>query len=190
MLRKLAPLRTALGERDAETRLHSDRVGRLCHEIGRHIGLSAAELETLDLGACLHDIGKIGIPDQLLHKPGDFAAEERERMRAHTMIGERIVLAVDDDRTATLASVVRHHHENFDGSGYPDALSGTAIPLPARILSLADSYDAMANRRPYRSSQLHRDIIATLSGPDAAKFDPDLLHAFRHVIEHSPLRAA
>lgn len=185
----LKSLCIALGERDAGTRQHSDRVIELTRALGIHIELSSNELETLCLGACLHDIGKIGIPDRILHKPGSFMPEERETMQGHTLIGERIVKAIEDDRSNELANIVRHHHENFDGSGYPDGLRGTAIPLYARIVSLADNYDAMATSRPYHRGRPHHEIIDILSGADVEKFDPDLLHAFRHVIEHSPMRA-
>lgn len=186
----LKSLSIALGERDAGTRQHSDRVIELARALGMHIELSAGELEILCLGACLHDIGKIGIPDRILLKPGNFSPEEREAMHEHSLIGERIVRAIEDRRSDALSGIVRHHHENFDGSGYPDALCGTAIPLPARIISLADNYDALATSRPYHPGRPHREIIDLMSGADAEKFDPDLLHAFRHVIEHSPMRAA
>ena len=149
-----------------------------------------SSLALLSLGAGLHDIGKIGIPDRVLHKPGRFAEDELETMRRHPLIGERIVRAIADQRADRLAEIVRHHHENFDGTGYPDGLRGTAIPLFARIVSLTDNYDAMAAPRPYHPGRTHHEIIDLMSGPDAEKFDPDLLHAFRHVIEHSPMRAA
>jgi len=189
MNRKLNSLCIALAERDPETRSHSDRVAGLALELGRHIALRDDELDLLALGACLHDIGKIGIPDRVLLKPGRFEPAERETMRQHTLIGERIVRAVDDERASELAALVRHHHENFDGSGYPDGLRGTGIPLPARVLALADNYDALATSRPYHPGRPHREIIDILAGPDAEKFDPDLLHAFQHVIERSALRA-
>lgn len=186
----LKSLCVALGERDVETRQHSDRVIELARALGTHIELNARELETLCLGACLHDIGKIGIPDRILLKPGSFSPEERETMHRHTLIGERIVKAIDDERSEALSAIVRHHHENFDGTGYPDALSANAIPLSARIISLADNYDALATSRPYHRGRTHDEIIDMMSGPEAEKFDPDLLHAFRHVIERSPMRAA
>jgi len=181
---------TALNERDGDTHDHCSRVVALAQELGRHIELDSQELALLGLGAGLHDIGKIGIPDRVLHKPGRFAEDELETMRRHPLIGERIVRAIADQSSDRLAEIVRHHHENFDGSGYPDGLRGTAIPLFARIVSLTDNYDAMAAPRPYHPGRTHREIIDTMSGPDAEKFDPDLLHAFRHVIEHSPMRAA
>ncbi len=183
-------LSVALGERDPETRLHSDRVIGLSRELGAHIELSSAELEILGLAACLHDIGKIGIPDRILLKPGCFAPDERETMRSHALIGERIVKSIDDERSGMLSGIVRHHHENYDGSGYPDGLRGTDIPLFARIISLADNYDAMATTRPYHPGRPHREIIDILAGSDGEKFDPDLLHAFCHIIERSPLRTA
>lgn len=189
MDRKLNSLCIALAERDADTRHHCERVVGISLELGRHIALTDSELGLLELAALHHDIGKIAIPDAILRKPGRFEPAERETMRQHTLIGERIVQAIDDARAPELASLVRHHHESFDGSGYPDGLAGTHIPLLARILALADNYDALAESRPYHRGRPHREIIDLISGEDAEKFDPDLLHAFRHVIEHSPMRA-
>jgi len=182
-------LSTALGERDAETRMHSDRVIELSRQLGMHIELDSKELAILALGARLHDIGKIGIPDHVLRKPSRFEQDEWETMRQHPLIGERIVLAIDDECAPLLAAVVRHHHESFDGSGYPDRLHGTDIPLYARIVALADHYDAMAVSRPYHPGRPHHEIMDILSNQEAEKFDPDLLHAFEHVIERSPMRA-
>ncbi len=183
-------LSAALGERDAQTGLHSDRVIELSLALGARIGLDAEELAVLSLGARLHDIGKIGIPDHILNKPGNFLQAERDAMCQHPLIGERILRASHDARAQQAAEIVRHHHEAFDGSGYPDRLEGTAIPLYARIVSIADNYDAMAVDRPYHPGRPHREIIEILSGVDAGKFDPDLLHAFCYVIEQSPMRAA
>lgn len=182
-------LSTALGERDAGTRMHSDRVIELSRELGMHIDLNSQELAMLAQGARLHDIGKIGIPDHVLRKPSRFEQDEWETMRQHPLIGERIILAIGNECATQLAAVVRHHHEAFDGSGYPDRLRGTAIPLYARIVSLADNYDAMAVDRPYHPGRPHHEIMDILSNQEAEKFDPDLLHAFEHIIERSPMRA-
>ena len=137
-------LAVALGERDSGTLMHSDRVVRLSAEMGNHLKLSAQDLDVLAMGAQFHDVGKIGIPDNVLGKPAAFEASEWAVMKQHPLIGERIVLAIGAERSPEIARVVRHHHENFDGSGYPDGLAGTDIPLLSRIISLADNYDAMA----------------------------------------------
>ncbi len=181
-------LTVALGERDNNTRMHSDRVVQLSTELGCHINLSARELEVLALGAQFHDIGKIGIPDHVLGKPAAFEASEWAVMKQHPLIGERIVLALGGDRSPEIAQVVRHHHENFNGTGYPDGLAGTDIPLYARIISLADNYDAMAVARPYHKARRHQDVMNILHSESGIKHDPDLLHAFCEVIEKSEMR--
>jgi HD-GYP domain-containing protein (c-di-GMP phosphodiesterase class II) len=179
----------ALGERDSHTRRHSDRVVSLATELGRHIDLSALELELLTLGAQFHDLGKIGIPDRILRKPTPFEEKEWECMKQHPEIGERIILAIADEKSVDVARTVRHHHECFDGSGYPDRLAGAEIPLFSRIISLADSYDAMAETRPYHQRRLHQTVMEILSSEAGSKHDPDLLHVFCSFIEKSEMRA-
>ncbi|NTV71252.1 MAG: HD domain-containing protein [Azonexaceae bacterium] len=181
-------LTVALGQRDHHTRAHSDRVVQLAAGLGYHIGLNEEEIELLALGAQFHDIGKIGIPDRVLHKPASFEEEEWACMKQHAEIGERIILAIDGDKASTVAKTVRHHHEHFDGSGYPDRLSGTDIPLYARIISLTDSYDAMIDTRAYQRARSHRVVMGILEQESGVKHDPDLLHAFTSAIEKSSLR--
>ena len=176
-------LAVALGQRDHHTQLHSDRVVQLSTELGRQIGLSEHELELLSLAAQFHDIGKIGIPDIVLHKPEPFEHEEWECMKQHTLIGERIILAIDGDNTAEVAKAVRHHHEHFDGSGYPDQLAGDTIPLYARIISLADSYDAMIETRAYHRGRTHQEVMGILNQESGIKHDPDLLYAFTAIVD-------
>jgi HD-GYP domain-containing protein (c-di-GMP phosphodiesterase class II) len=182
-------LTVALGERDDHTRQHSERVVRLSLELGAHLGLSADELEILSLGAEFHDLGKIGIPDNILRKPSSFEATEWACMKQHAEIGERIILAIDDDKSPAVARVVRHHHERYDGSGYPDSLRGSAIPIYSRIISLTDSYDAMAVARPYHKARGHQTVMDILMSESGVKHDPDLLHAFCAVIEKSEVKA-
>jgi HD-GYP domain-containing protein (c-di-GMP phosphodiesterase class II) len=182
-------LTVALGTRDHHTRLHSDRVVRIANELGIHIELTGHELDMLALGAQFHDLGKIGIPDSVLRKPAPFEPEEWDCMRQHAIIGEQMILAVNGEKSGEIARVVRHHHEHFNGSGYPDGLSGTKIPLYSRIISLADSYDAMTATRPYHAGRKHGAVMDILCSESGIKHDPDLLHAFCAVIEKSPLRA-
>ncbi len=176
-------LSVALGARDQDTQKHSERVIGLSRALGIQIGLTERELTVLTLGARLHDIGKIGIPDHILGKPATFNQDEWECMKQHSAIGERIVKAIDSDHSPEVARIVRHHHEHFDGSGYPDGLHGTSIPLLARIVSLADCYDAMAMPRQYHPINNHRAVMEILGAEAGIKHDPDLLHAFRAVIE-------
>lgn len=183
-------LTVALGARDHYTRVHCDRVVQLSAELGRHIGLMTSELEKLALGARFHDLGKIGIPDIVLRKPDSFDDQERECMQQHVLIGEQIVLAINGGRASGIARTVRHHHEHFDGSGYPDHLQGSNIPLDARIISVVDSYDAMTARRPYQNPRRHQVVMDILNSESGRKHDPDLLHAFGAIIEKSSMRAS
>lgn len=179
---------TALGARDLHTRDHSDRVVQLSIELGQHIELSADELAMLALGAQFHDLGKIGIPDKVLCKTTPFEADEWACMQQHTVIGEQIISAMNGKNSPSIARTVRHHHEHFDGSGYPDGLRGTDIPLYSRIISLTDSYDAMITTRAYHQPRPHREVMAILECEAGSKHDPDLLHAFRLTIEKSSMR--
>ena len=178
-------LTVALGERDTHTRLHSERVIKLAIELGQFIGLNEREIKLLALGAQFHDIGKIGIPDSILKKETPFDETEWETMKQHPLIGERIILAIGEKEAAELARIVRHHHENFDGSGYPDGIKGTDIPLYSRIISLSDNYDAMAETRPYHKARQHQAVMDMLISESGVKHDPDLLHAFCAVVESS-----
>lgn len=179
----------ALGHRDQPTRLHSDRVSQLSMALGERCGLSARELGILHISASLHDVGKIGIRDAILAKPGQLTAEERTEMNRHSEIGEDIILATGIEGAAEAACAIRHHHEHFDGSGYPDGLRGQAIPLASRIISLADSYDAMAVTRPYHPSRSHHKVMDVLTRELGSKHDPDLFAPFCAVLAASPLRA-
>lgn len=181
-------LTVALGERDPHTRHHCERVIQLAEELGTHISLTERELELLSLGARFHDIGKIGIPDHVLSKSAPFEETDWACMKQHPLIGERIILAIGAGHSPEVARAVRHHHENFDGSGYPDALSGTDIPLLSRIISLVDNYDAMAEQRPYHKARRHCDVMEVMHREVGVKHDPDLMHAFSAVIEKSDMR--
>lgn len=181
-------LSMALSYRDMNTRLHSDRVGLLAVAMGRRCRLAADELAPLGIGAMFHDIGKIGIPDDILKKPGQLDPAERRQMHHHPIIGEEILLAAQTPETTAAARLVRHHHENFDGQGYPDGLQGEDIPLGARIISIADNYDAMMERRVYRAAGSHRQVISTMRAGSGSKFDPYLLRVFCELIEDIELR--
>lgn len=181
-------LTVALGERDPYTRAHSERVVQLSAELASHLDFTQGELDLLALGAQFHDIGKIGIPDHVLHKQTPFDDDEWQCMKQHTEIGERIILAIGSEKATELARMVRHHHEHFDGSGYPDGLSNTQIPVLSRIIALTDSYDAIALSRPYHPARGHTAIMDILASEAGIKHDPDLLHAFSNVIEKSDMR--
>jgi putative nucleotidyltransferase with HDIG domain len=182
-------LAVALGFRDMYTRIHSDRVLALAEELGRRVGLSEKEMGALRVGAAFHDIGKIGMPDNILLKPDRLTDEELEIMKKHSEIGAEIVMAIDLEGSTEAALVIRHHHEHWDGSGYPDELSGDAIPICSRIIGIADSYDAMAIPRPYHAGKTHETVMAMLEQETGKKHDPELMRVFRELIEHSELRA-
>ena len=149
-------LSTAIDAKDPYTCGHSERVARIAVRLGEVMNLSRGEISDLYLAGLLHDVGKIGIRDEVLCKPGPLTAEEEEHIREHPIIGERIISNVT--RLAYLRPGVRGHHERFDGGGYPDGLAGEAIPPIARILAVADSCDAMMSARRYRP--------ALAAGPD------------------------
>ena len=172
---------TALCERDGYTREHSDRVASLALELGHECRLDERELRRLVIAAPLHDIGKIGIPDRVLLKPAAFAADEWEIMKSHAARGERILRSIETEGMDEVAIAVRHHHEHFDGSGYPDGIAGEDIPVIARILSIVDSYDALTMRRPYHRAYSPSEAIRVLEDERGTKHDPALLaHFLRH----------
>lgn len=183
-------LSVALGYRDLLTRLHSERVQGLSREIGVHCGLSNNELNALNIAASFHDIGKIGIPDHILLKPAQFDADEWETMKQHSEIGEKIMAATELQGSQQAALLIRHHHEHYDGQGYPDKLSGEQIPVCARIISIADSYDAMAVTRSYHNARTHAEIMAILHQEAGEKHDPDLMDFFSEIIEPSQYKAS
>ena len=178
-------LAVALGYRDLMTRLHSERVGGLSAAIGQGYGLSRAETDILGIAASFHDIGKIGIPDRILLKLADLDEAEWAEMKRHSEIGERIMAATDIEGAQQAARAIRHHHEHYDGRGYPDSLSGAEIPICSRIISIADSYDAMAVTRAYHDAKTHSEIMAILREETGQKHDPELMRVFCEVIESS-----
>ena len=183
-------LSVALGYRDLLTRLHSDRVRGLSVEIALACGLSNKELDVLKIAASFHDIGKIGIPDHVLLKPAKLNDAEWEVMKKHSEIGEKIIAATELEGSQQAALVIRHHHEHYSGLGYPDGLSGQDISICARIISIADSYDAMAVTRSYHRARTHQDIMEILYQEAGEKHDPDLMPTFCDIIESSNFKAA
>ena len=155
-------LLAALGERDIHTQFHSRRVGGGESGIGMGCDLAEDELAILSIGACFHDIGKIGIPDHILLKPGRFDQSEMAVMRDHPVKGEGIINELGLDSGQSIAKAVRHHHEHIDGGGYPDGLKGEDIPYVARIISVADSFDAMTEARPYHAAKPIRETLAIM----------------------------
>ena len=184
-----AAVSVALDERDQTTHDHCDRVSGLALELGVACALSSRELEQLALAGAFHDVGKIGIPDSVLKKPGALVGDDWELMKTHSVRGERIVLAAELDDSAEIASAVRQHHERMDGEGYPDGLSGGDIGVLARIIAVADAYDAMARTRLYGRPLSHRDIMEELRREQGKQHDAAVVATFASLIERSRYRA-
>jgi putative nucleotidyltransferase with HDIG domain len=166
----------ALEAKDEYIHGHARRVSGYAAAIGRRLGLEAATLEQLSIGAFLHDIGKIGTPDSILLKPGPLTSVEQSIMRLHAKRGARMLTGIVAMEEA--AQAVLHHHEHYDGTGYPDGLSGEQIPLLSRIIHVADAYDAMTNPRPFREACDHDAAHAQLQIGCGTQFDPEVVRAF------------
>ena len=175
----LKALVQALETRDSETHGHSERVVTFSLRLGHELGLDKAALRTLELGALLHDIGKIGVPDAILRKPAALTPEEWDKMKLHPQHGQKILRHIPFLEGA--AQLVAQHHEKWDGSGYPYGLRGEDIDLNARIFAVADAFDAMISDRVYRRGRSYEDALAELEKHAGTQFDPLVVAAFRVV---------
>lgn len=182
------PLMHALMYRDLYTKEHSGRVTSLSEELGVACGLSSSELEILKNSAYFHDLGKLGMPDDVLLKPGKLNSEEWQVMKSHAEIGEDIINKLPIDNISDIAKCVRHHHEHYAGSGYPDGLIGEDIPIYSRIISIADSYDAMTVSRPYHRARKHKETMEIIEREQVTKFDPYIFNIFQRLIENNKSR--
>jgi putative two-component system response regulator len=169
----LIALASAIDAKDPVTEHHCDRVAELALSLAGAAGLSEEAIEAVGYGAVLHDVGKIGIAEAVLKKPGELTDAERVEMQRHPVIGAEILSSLR--LGGLIGPIVRGHHEWWDGSGYPDHLSGEAIPVGARIVSVVDAYDAMTHARPYRSALSIEQARAELVGSRGTQFDPDLV---------------
>jgi len=167
--------------RDSETSHHSLRVMQYATVLGEQLGIAAREMRAVQHGALLHDIGKIGIINEILNKKAKLTPEEYAVMRDHPQIGARIIETIDFLRDAVPG--IRHHHETFDGSGYPDGLSGKDIPLIARIITVPDFYDALTSERPYREAVNPRVVLDKIRKGRGTSFDPDITDIFLTIHE-------
>lgn len=189
LIRYTKALAVALGYRDLYTRIHSERVVTISEALGSSLGLDERDLSILTISAAFHDIGKIGVPDDVLLKAGDLNQAETVSMQKHSELGANIILATEIDGSTEVARVIRHHHEWFNGQGYPDRIAGESIPLASRIIGIADSYDAMAVTRAYHPAKMHAEIMEIMRQENGLKHDPELMDAFREIIEKSPFKA-
>jgi putative nucleotidyltransferase with HDIG domain len=169
-------LANAVEAKDPYTRGHSERVAFYSIQIAMALGLTKQEKEHLSFAAILHDIGKIGTNIGILNKQEKLLAQEQNDMRTHALIGASILAPVHFLKP--IISVVRHHHENFDGSGYPSELKGSDIPLKARIVKIADAWDAMTTDRPYRKALSREAALEQLKQYSGTQFDPELVNVF------------
>jgi response regulator RpfG family c-di-GMP phosphodiesterase len=174
--RTMKALATAVEEKDRYTRGHSERVKTYAVEIASRLGLSSETISTIEYACVLHDIGKIGIPDAIIHKDQDLTDEEYKQVMEHPAKGENIIRVIPFLEPAR--PIVRHHHERFDGTGYPDRMTGNEIELGARIIAIADTYDAMTTERPYRGPFGKDHAISELKEQKGKQFDPELVDIF------------
>ncbi len=175
--------------RDDMTGRHTMRVGALAGLIAARLGLSEEEARTIRMAAPLHDIGKIGIPDDILLKPGRYEPHEFERMKTHTLIGADIVQESSFELLKLAGTIARSHHEKWDGTGYPDGLRGEDIPLAARIVALADYYDALTHERPYKRAWTQEETVEEIKRQRGLHFDPAVVDAFLQAYEAGALNA-
>jgi putative nucleotidyltransferase with HDIG domain len=178
--KRLAALTDRLETRHGYTSDHTTAVSRIAVAIGRRLGLRREELADVELGALLHDVGKLEVPETILGKPAALNEREWTAMRRHVESGERLLHRVVD--LPGVLGIVRWHHERWDGDGYPDGKQGKQIPLPARIVAVADAFQAMIEPRPYRSRRSERTALAEIRRHAGSQFDPDCVEALQDVV--------
>jgi len=188
-LASIQSLADALEVKDPYTHGHSLRVSRYSVAIARAIGLGETEIQQIELGGRVHDIGKIGVREAVLNKPGPLTDDEYRHIMTHPMVGWRILSPLLDDMPMSL-NIVRGHHERYDGSGVPDRLVRDAIPFEARIVAVADTFDAMTSVRPYRPGVPVADTLAELRRCSGAQFDPQCVAAFLEAFDAGAIELA
>ena len=187
-VRMVETLVATVEAKDIYTYGHSARVSKLARQMAERLGFTAEEQEQIKVAGLLHDIGKIGIPESILTKPGKLTDDEWQYVRSHPQIGESIIRQLGSERMAEIERIIRHHHEKLDGSGYPDGLEGDAIPAGARLLGVADAYDAMTSNRPYRAPMSSEAATEELRRHAGTQFDADAVEAL--VATRAPRAAA
>jgi CHASE2 domain-containing sensor protein len=181
-LEVLQRLSQAAEQRDNETGLHLKRMSLLCGRLARAAGLAEPAAEEIQQASLLHDIGKIGIPDEILHKPGRLTDDERAVMQRHTTIGAELLVGSSSQLLRTAESIARTHHERWDGTGYPAGIVGEAIPLAGRIAAICDVYDALLTERPYKAAWTVDEALAHIEAERGRHFDPSLVDCFAALV--------
>jgi putative nucleotidyltransferase with HDIG domain len=181
LLNAVSTLAMALEAKDAYTRGHSQRVSHYSVQIARELGLNEREIEAIRLAGMLHDIGKIGIRDQILHKQGKLTEEEWKQVRKHPEISVSILSRIPDLKG--ILKIIRHHHEHYDGKGYPSGLSGEEIPLGARILAVTDMLDALISDRPYREKITFMEAVEEIRKVSGTQLDPRIVEVLDRIVE-------
>jgi putative two-component system response regulator len=171
-------LAVAAEYRDDNSREHTQRVGALAARMARHLGESDRTVWLVRQAAPLHDLGKIAIPDSILLKPGRLEPEEFEVVKTHAVLGARVVAEGGSEVFAVAEQIIRSHHERWDGGGYPDGLSGPAIPLVARLVHVADVFDVLVHERPYKEAWTVEDAAGEIRSAAGTQLDPDVVAAF------------
>jgi len=178
-LNAITALAYALEAKDIYTSGHSQRVTEISVAIARELGMPQDSIDKIRLAGLVHDIGKIGIRESVLNKPASLTDEESKHIKSHCEAGERILTPIVEDEE--ILKAVRHHHERYDGMGYPDGLRGEQIPLGARILAVADTFDAMTSERPYRAAMSDEAACAEIERCKGTQFDPEVADAFLRI---------
>jgi putative nucleotidyltransferase with HDIG domain len=184
LLSALTSLAVALEARDPYTRSHSRNVAHFSAKLAQKMGLNEAEVDEIHLAGQLHDIGKIGVRDEVLLKPGTLTREEFGEIRKHPELSVNILKPFR--HLNNIRAAIRHHHERMDGTGYPDGLKGEQIPISARIMAVVDAFDAMTSDRPYRLALTVEDTVAELKHMSGPLLDPNCVHAFTDMVEEDP----
>ncbi len=177
-------LALAIDAKDHYTQGHSQKVSAYAVMIAKTLGMSEAEVEEIRLAGLLHDIGKVGIPETILNKSGPLDASEWETMKTHTELGAKILEPLK--AMNRIRHMVRHHHEFFDGTGYPDRLPGKHIPYGARVIAIADAYDTITSERTYKKARTSEDAFAELERCAANQFDPEIVQVFIEAMRRAP----
>jgi len=185
-LETVTVLANAIEGRDIYTRGHVERVAMYALLLARELRWPPSHLRILELGARLHDIGKIRVPDHILNKPGPLNNEEWNIMKKHPSIGANILRGISHMQPAI--PYILYHHECWDGTGYPEGLAGREIPIEARLLAIVDVYDAISSRRPYHPGLNHHQVVETLRSESGKRLDPDLLKIFINILDKSQLK--